>query len=73
MNAARDRISSKKKFKTVITSGSFGEGLHLRGSDFDIIYVFKNFEDYENIQPSFNSSIEYFSMDRDDVKPGLLC
>lgn len=38
MNAARDNLSI---YNTTIgiTSGSYGEGLDMRGSDFDIMFV----------------------------------
>ncbi|CAC5355680.1 unnamed protein product [Mytilus coruscus] len=43
LNAVRDNLSSFGE-KIVITSGSFGEGLHMRGSDFDIMYLYRNIE-----------------------------
>ncbi|XP_063418890.1 uncharacterized protein LOC134701687 [Mytilus trossulus] len=69
MNAVRDDLTSNKK-TTFITSGSFGEGLDMRGSDLDLMQVSRTFEAYENIKPFFNPNITYFSMERDDVKPG---
>lgn len=41
---------------TIVTSGSFWEGLNMRGSDIDIMFVRKK------------SSLK---MDTDDVKPGF--
>ncbi|CAC5421958.1 unnamed protein product [Mytilus coruscus] len=69
MNAARDNISSCKD-ETVITSGSFGEGLDMRGTDLDIMFVTTTLEVYEDVKPFFNSNTTYFSMEKDDVKPG---
>jgi hypothetical protein len=38
-----------------ITSGSFGEGLEMKGSDVDLMYVFSNVHVYEDINKVFNS------------------
>ncbi|XP_063409072.1 uncharacterized protein LOC134692546 [Mytilus trossulus] len=64
----RDNLSNNKK-ETVITSGSIGEGLDMRGSDFDIMFVTKFVEVIENVQPDFDIRRPYLSMDTDDVKP----
>ncbi|CAC5421957.1 PRPF3 [Mytilus coruscus] len=69
MTPVGDNTSSNKE-ETIITSGSFGEGLHMRGSDLDVMFVSRTLEVYENIKPFFNPNITYFSMERDDVKPG---
>ncbi|XP_071126633.1 uncharacterized protein [Mytilus edulis] len=70
MNAARDKLKSDT-YRTVITSGSFGEGLEMRGSDLDIMYVIKNMEVYEDIKAANNSNVNYVLMETDDVKPGF--
>ncbi|XP_071147877.1 uncharacterized protein [Mytilus edulis] len=70
MNAMRDNLSNDKLF-TWITSGSYGEGLEMRGSDFDIMRVSKYIEVNADKQPDFDPSITYLSMDTDDVKPGF--
>ncbi|CAC5412434.1 unnamed protein product [Mytilus coruscus] len=70
MNAVRDDIASNK-IMTVITSGSFGEGLEMRGSDLDMMFVLKAVEVYEDVIPRFNPNKTYFSMERDDVKTGF--
>ncbi|CAG2210551.1 unnamed protein product [Mytilus edulis] len=70
MNTVRDNMT-RKLFITVITSGSFGEGLEMRGSDLDVMYVNKKIEVYENVQTSLNSNVLYLSMETDDVKAGF--
>ncbi|XP_076086178.1 uncharacterized protein LOC143056888 [Mytilus galloprovincialis] len=70
MNMVRDNLSNKK-VETVITSGSIGEGLDMRGSDLDIMFVSKLVEVIENVQPDFDTRRTYLSMDTDDVKPGF--
>ncbi|VDI44788.1 Hypothetical predicted protein [Mytilus galloprovincialis] len=69
MNAVRDNILSNEEH-TTITGGSFGEGLNMRGSDFDIMYVSSTLEVYEDVKLKFYQNITYFSMESDDVKPG---
>ncbi|XP_063414859.1 uncharacterized protein LOC134696836 [Mytilus trossulus] len=69
-NTVRDNMTSEK-FITYITSGSFGEGLELRGSDLDVMHVNKKMEVYENVQTSLNSNVLYLSMETDDVKAGF--
>ncbi|XP_071139337.1 cyclic GMP-AMP synthase-like receptor 2 [Mytilus edulis] len=71
MNAVRDNLSSNKEV-TIITSGSFGEGLDMRGSDFDIMMVLRHLEVYEDVKLQFNQNITYFSIEKDDVKPGYV-
>ncbi|VDI46052.1 Hypothetical predicted protein [Mytilus galloprovincialis] len=70
MNTVRDNFSSSKLF-TCITSGSYGEGLEMRGSDLDIMQVNKSIKVNADKQPDFDPSITYLSMDTDDVKPGF--
>ncbi|VDI74894.1 Hypothetical predicted protein, partial [Mytilus galloprovincialis] len=70
MNTVRDNLSSSKSL-TRITSGSYGEGLEMRGSDLDIMLVIKSIKVNADKQPDFDTSITYLSMDTDDVKPGF--
>ncbi|CAG2210587.1 unnamed protein product [Mytilus edulis] len=70
MNTVRDNLLSKVELNE-ITSGSYGEGLDLRGSDLDIMHVLKSIEVYEDEKPCFHPNITYFSMETDDVKPGF--
>ncbi|XP_071147884.1 uncharacterized protein [Mytilus edulis] len=70
MNTVRDNFSSSKLY-TCITSGSFGEGLEMRGSDLDIMQVLKYIKVNADKQPDFDPNITYLSMDTDDVKPGF--
>ncbi|XP_076071840.1 uncharacterized protein LOC143043408 [Mytilus galloprovincialis] len=74
MNAVRDRMKSTKR-DIVITSGSFGEGLDMSGSDLDLMFVTaKDIEVYENdedIKTDNNSSDVILSMETDDVKAGF--
>ncbi|CAC5424717.1 unnamed protein product [Mytilus coruscus] len=69
INAIKDNLSSDTQH-TVITSGSFGEGLAMRGSDIDVMFVCKTVPVY-NVKPSLHSNITYFLMDTDDVKLGF--
>ncbi|VDH99079.1 Hypothetical predicted protein [Mytilus galloprovincialis] len=70
MNTVRDNLSSYK-YSTVITSGSYGEGLEMRGSDLDIMRVSKYIKVNADKQLDFYPRITYLSMDTDDVKPGF--
>ncbi|XP_071126808.1 uncharacterized protein [Mytilus edulis] len=54
-----------------ITSGSFGEGLDMRGSDLDVMLVAKTIEVYEDEKIRFNPYMRYCRMEIDDVKPGF--
>ncbi|VDI66293.1 Hypothetical predicted protein [Mytilus galloprovincialis] len=69
MNASKDQYGSSK-FSTQITSGSFGEGLELQGSDSDMMFVFRDIEvtDQKKLH-AVHSAIYFFSV-TDDVKPG---
>ncbi|XP_071126632.1 uncharacterized protein [Mytilus edulis] len=71
MNAVRDDLCYSDTDKTFITSGSFGEGLEMRGSDLDLMYVIKIMEVYEDIKTAYNSNVQYVLMETDDVKPGF--
>ncbi|XP_071126620.1 cyclic GMP-AMP synthase-like receptor 2 [Mytilus edulis] len=70
MNTVRDNMTSET-FITIITSGSFGEGLEMRGSDLDVMCVNNTIEVYENVQTSLNSNVLYLSLETDDVKAGF--
>lgn len=70
MNAVNDHIASSEAM-TIITSGSFGEGLKMRGSDIDGMAVEKGIEVCEDIKVRFDPNISYFSIETDDVKPGF--
>ena len=55
-----------------ITSGSFGEGLEMQGSDLDLMVVFSFAHVYEDISKvRFNSRESSFVMDMDDCKLGF--
>ncbi|XP_052081006.1 uncharacterized protein LOC127718971 [Mytilus californianus] len=70
MNSVRDILSNDSATST-ITSGSFGEGLSMRGSDLDVMFVRKDIEVYENVIPNLRPNISYFSLERDNVKAGF--
>ncbi|CAC5422833.1 unnamed protein product [Mytilus coruscus] len=70
MNTVRDNIQSGGII-TYITSGSFGEGLEMRGSDLDIMRVIKSMEVHEDIKTAYNSNVTHLSMETDDVKAGF--
>ncbi|XP_071124015.1 uncharacterized protein [Mytilus edulis] len=69
MNTVRDNVQSDKQW-TVITSGSFGEGLEMRGSDVDLVRVHKDIEVCENTNIHFNPATSYFEMEMNDTHPG---
>ena len=70
-NTIRDDISSNETL-TQITSGSFGEGLEMKGSDLDIMYVAQDVHVYEDINKvPFNSRKTTVVMDMDDCKLGF--
>ncbi|CAG2236823.1 unnamed protein product [Mytilus edulis] len=64
----RSHIDDNKE--TIITSGSFGEGLEMRGSDLDIMEVMKSIEVCEdaNILPKADKIS--FTMEMEDTHPG---
>lgn len=70
MTTVRDNLTCNGDM-TVVTSGSSGEGLDMRGSDLDMMYVFKKVEVNGDIKPFFNQNVTYFSMDSDAVNPGF--
>ncbi|VDI47792.1 Hypothetical predicted protein [Mytilus galloprovincialis] len=70
MNTVRDNVTNTK-FLGTITSGSFGEGIELRGSDLDIMEVNTLYEIYADEKPRFKENVTYYRMKTDDVKPGF--
>ncbi|CAG2244911.1 unnamed protein product [Mytilus edulis] len=69
MNTVRDDVHSNKNC-TIITSGSFGEGLEMRDSDVDIMFVMKELMVSEDTPVYFNADTIYFTMDTDYIQPG---
>ena len=67
----KDNLVCSKTF-IKITSGSFGEGLEMKGSDIDIMHVVPYAHVYEDINKvRFNSRETSFVMDMDDCKLGF--
>ncbi|CAC5391239.1 unnamed protein product [Mytilus coruscus] len=69
MNTVRDNLSSDN-IAAAITSGSFGEGLEMQGSDLDIMQIFKFHEVYEGTNIPFKPGISCFTMETDDTQLG---
>ncbi|XP_071144945.1 cyclic GMP-AMP synthase-like [Mytilus edulis] len=71
INASNDSLDSQK-FISRITSGSFGEGLELEGSDLDIMIVPHLLEVTDQTKKQdYYYPKNYFLSDTDDVKPGF--
>ncbi|CAC5409031.1 unnamed protein product [Mytilus coruscus] len=70
MNTIRDHLSTIRQ-ETILTSGSFGEGLEMKGSDLDVMHVLKRFEVLEDTNVHINRSITYFMMATEDAHPGF--
>ncbi|XP_052076204.1 uncharacterized protein LOC127714220 [Mytilus californianus] len=70
MSTARDNLQSNKTW-TVITSGSLGEGLMMRGSDLDVMLVSKLIEVCEGTNVYFNANKTYFTLEMEDTQPGF--
>ncbi|VDH98378.1 Hypothetical predicted protein [Mytilus galloprovincialis] len=68
MNAVRDNLHSDKDL-AIITSGSFGEGLEMRGSDLDLMMVHKWVDVCEELKSSYHPQKTHLLIERDDVKP----
>ncbi|CAC5426224.1 unnamed protein product [Mytilus coruscus] len=68
MNNAKDYLQTMRNC-TFITSGSFGEGLVMRGSDLDVMYVCKFAEVCEDKNMCFKPNITYFVMEAEDSQP----
>ena len=70
-NTIRDYLSTKQGL-VQITSGSFGEGLEMKGSDVDMMFVYSHVHVYEDINKvRFNSRETSCVMDMDDCKLGF--
>lgn len=70
MNTVRDNLNSSHDW-TVITSGSFGEGIEMKGSDLDVMLVMKEVEIHENESIHINPNISHFKMETEDTHPGF--
>ncbi|CAC5425474.1 unnamed protein product [Mytilus coruscus] len=71
MNTVCDNLSRDDN-RVIITSGSFGEGLEMRGSDIDVMFVTKSIKVHDKITPiTFDSKNTYFSLMTDNSKPGF--
>lgn len=70
INANRDNLNSNE-CQTTITSGNFGEGLELKGSDVDMMQVAKLLGVYEYGEKRLDPNTVYYRMETDDVKPGF--
>ncbi|CAC5414224.1 unnamed protein product [Mytilus coruscus] len=68
MSKVRDSFTHDHFFST-ITSGSFGEGLVMRGSDFDFMDVMKNIEVFEDMNINFKPYTTYLKMKTNDTPP----
>ena len=70
-NTIKDKLASDENF-VHITSGSFGEGLEMSGSDVDMMDVFSNVHVYEDINKvRLNSRETSFVMEMDDCNLGF--
>ena len=70
-NTINDNLSVNEKF-IQITSGSFGEGLEMKGSDIDLMFVISNVHVYEDINKvRLHSRETSCVMDMDDCKLGF--
>ena len=66
----RDNLCHNKLYHQII-SGSRGEGLEVKGSDLDIVFVIKDVKVYENINSArLNSAETCVVMEMDDTKLG---
>ncbi|CAC5426239.1 unnamed protein product [Mytilus coruscus] len=70
MHNVRDNLHSLKNF-TTITSGSYGEGIEMRGSDLDVMYVSMDVEICEDTNIYFKPDTTYFIIEAEDTKPGF--
>lgn len=70
MNTVRDNLRSNKDW-TVITSGSVGDGLQMRGSDLDIMMAIKYIEVCEETNIPFNPDAIYLAIEIEDTLPGF--
>ncbi|CAC5422807.1 unnamed protein product [Mytilus coruscus] len=70
MNPVRDNLSGDMH-RTITTSGSFGEGLSIRGIDLDMMYLNKSVEVFEYVPTPLNPNRTYVVMQTDDIKLGF--
>ncbi|XP_063416234.1 uncharacterized protein LOC134697878 [Mytilus trossulus] len=70
MNNIRDNLTSSKS-RITITSGSFGEGLEMTGSDLDQMSVNTGIEASEDTNILFNVHTSYFTTVSDDASPSF--
>ena len=71
LNAIHDNLDHDKMVKQ-ITSGSIGEGLEMKGSDLDIMFVLKGVYVYEDISSArVNSTDTCVAMEMKDAKLGF--
>lgn len=68
MNNVRDNLQSDNRC-TLITSGSVGEGLKLRGSDLDLMKVIKDIKVCEDTNVYFEKTTN-FIVETEDTQPG---
>lgn len=69
-NAVSDHLSSYD-YMEMITSGSVGEGLEMRGSDIDLMRVMTFIEVCENTNVPINTDKTYFTMETVDAQSGF--
>lgn len=70
MNNVRDNLTSNELFFS-ITSGSFGEGIVMQGSDLDVMDVYKDIEVNEDTKSHFKPYKTYLKIKTDDTPPGF--
>lgn len=71
MNNVRDNFTYESK-TVLITSGSFGEGLEMYGSDIDLMIVVQDYEVHENMRfVVHNLNKSYVLTNLEDATPGF--
>ena len=71
LNTMSDNLCHNKLYNQ-ITSGSSGEGLEMKGSDLDIMFVLKDVNVYEDINSArLNLAETCVAMEMDDTKLGF--
>lgn len=71
MNTVHDNLSNGE-YNTIITSGSFGEGIPMPGSDIDLMHVLKEYDVFEEAKIQKNRNTAQFLMETEDTKPGFV-
>lgn len=71
MNTIRDNLSNGEN-DTIITSGSFGEGLEIIGSDLDIMHVLREYDVFEEANIQINRNTAQFLMETENTQPGFV-